>query len=308
MFTRVLAPIDTHPGAALSLALAEHIARHAHSDVLLLRVTADSTSADEGSEHRAALSQMADDIEARGVARPRVMVTPGRPENRILEIAEREGADLIIVAPHERSGLDALRHRSVTARLLTRTTTPLLVAPPRMEDAWYSADLLSAATSLVIVPVDGSALSEQAIVVGQRIAESWRRPLLLVRALEPVNLYGAGPELRRLERRVHNEEIQRIHMMMSSLRTRVAHRAQVPVEAMVMPGAAEEVIAHAAASYPGSLIVISTHGRGAAQRAMLGSVAMGVLRHAREPVLILPPTGAVRRGSSRTAERQIVER
>jgi nucleotide-binding universal stress UspA family protein len=290
------------------LALAEHIARHIRSDVLLMRVTEDSASAGEVSDHRAALARMADDIEARGGARPRIMVLSGRPENCILEVAEREGADLIVVAPHERAGLDALRHRSVTARLLTRTTIPLLVAPPRMESAWYSADLLSAATSLVIVPVDGSALSEQAIVVGQRIAESWRRPLLLVRALEPAILYGAGPELRRLERRAHDEEIQRIHVMMSSLRTRVAHRTGVPVEAMVIPGAAEGVIAHAAASYPGSLIVMSTHGRGAAQRAMLGSVAMGVLRHAREPVLILPPTGPVRRGAAHTAEREAVER
>ncbi len=146
MFTRVLAPIDTHPGAVVPLALAEHITRHAHSDLLLMRVTADSASGSEVSEHHAALARMADDIEARGGARPRVLVLAGRPENRILEVAEREGADLIIVAPHERAGLDALRHRSVTARLLTRTTIPLLVAPPRMEGSWYSADLLSAAT------------------------------------------------------------------------------------------------------------------------------------------------------------------
>jgi nucleotide-binding universal stress UspA family protein len=308
MFTRVLAPIDTHPDAAVSLALAEHIARHTHADLLLMRVVADSAMARDASDQQDALSQMADDIVARGGARPQIEVVSGRPENRILEVAEREGVDLILLAPHARAGLDALRHRSVTTRLITHTTIPILVAPEHADGAWYAADLLNAATSLVIVPVDGSALSERAITVGLRIAETWRRPLLLLRAIEPFSLYGAGPETTRLERRLHEEDAQRTHTAMSNLRARVARQTSVAVEAMVKPGPAESVIAHAADSYPGSLIVMSTHGRGAAQRALLGSVALGVLRRVHEPVLILPPIAAMQRATTRPATREPVER
>ena len=308
MFTRVLAPIDTHPDAAVSLALAEHIARHTHADLLLLRVVADSATTSEISDQRDALSRMGDDIEARGGRRPQIEVTRGRPEARILEVAERESVDLIVLAPHARAGLDALRHRSVTTRLITHTPIPILVAPEHADGAWYATDLLNAATSLVIVPVDGSALSERAISVGQRIAETWRRPLLLLRAIEPFSLYGAGPETTRLERRLHDEDAQRTHTSMSSLRARVARQASVSVEAMVKTGPAETVIAHAADSYPGSLIVMSTHGRGAAQRALLGSVALGVLRRVHEPVLILPPIATMQRTATRTAAREPVQR
>jgi len=308
MFTRVLAPIDTHPDATVSLALAEHIARHTRADLLLLRIIADSASARDASDQRDELSRMADDIVARGGTRPQIEVARGRPENVILEVAKREGVDLIVLAPHARSGLDVLRHRSVTTRLVTHTSIPLLVAPEHLDGAWYAADLLNAATSLVIVPVDGSALSEQAISVGRSVAEAWRRPLLLLRAIEPFSLYGAGPETTRLERRLHDEDAQRTHTAMSSLRARVARQSSVTVEAMVKPGGAEHVIAHAADSYPGSLIVMSTHGRGAAQRALLGSVALGVLRSVHEPVLILPPVATMQRATPRPPAREPVER
>ena len=308
MFKRVLAPIDTHPDAADSLALAEHIARHTHAGLLLMRVVAETATSLDANGQRDALSRMADDIEARGGARPRIEVIPGRPETAILDVAERDGVDLIVLAPHARVGLDALRHRSVTTRLITHTMIPLLVAPEHLDGIWHAADLLNAATSLVVVPVDGSALSERAIGVGRQIAETWRRPLLLLRAIEPFSLYGAGPEMTRLERRLHEEDAQLTHTTMSSLRARVARQTDVSVEAMVKRGAADEVIAHAADSYPGSLIVMSTHGRGAAQRALLGSVALSVLRQAREPVLILPPVVTMPRSSQRASARQPVGR
>lgn len=309
MFTRVLAPIDTHPDAAISLALAEHIARRTHANLLLMRVIAEKVSSLDASDQRDALSRMADDIEVRGGARPRIAVIPGRPETAILEVAEREDVDLIVLAPHARAGLDALRHRSVTTRLITHTMIPLLIAPEHIGDAWHAADLLNAATSLVIVPVDGSALSERAIGIGRQIAETWRRPLLLLRAIEPFSLYGAGPETTRLERRLHEEDAQLTHTAMSSLRARLARQTDVSVEAMVKRGAPDEVIAHATDSYPGSLIVMSTHGRGAAQRALLGSVALSVLRRSREPVLILPPVVTMPHAAApRASSRQPVSR
>lgn len=308
MFTRILAPVDTHPDAVITLALAEHIARRAHADLLLLRVVPDTATPVDVDDQLDELSRMADDIEARGGRRPHIEVAYGRPDARILETAKREGVDLIILAPHARAGLDVLRHRSVTARLMTHTVVPMLIAPEHLDGSWHASDLLNAATSLVIVPVDGSALSEQAIGIGQRVAETWQRPLLLLRAMEPFSLYGAGPEINRLERSMHEELAQQTHTSMSSLRARVARHCEVAVEAMVKPGAAERVIAHAVDSYPGSLIVMSTHGRGAAQRALLGSIALSVVRQVHEPVLILPPL-AIMRGASRGADiRQPVAR
>ncbi|HZC07647.1 MAG TPA: universal stress protein [Ktedonobacterales bacterium] len=294
MFTRVLAPIDTHPDAIVSVALAEQIARHTHAELFLMRVVPDATSKGDVVAHRESLERLAADITVRGGLEPHIEVVTGRPDARILETAEREDVDLIVLAPHARAGLDALRHRSVTTRLISHTAVPLLVAPEHNIGSW-PAGLLSAATSLVIVPVDGTALSEQAIGIGERIAETWERPLLLLRVIEPFSLYGAGPTTTLLERQLSEEDAQQAHSVLSNLRARVARQTNVAVEAMVKQGAADRVIAQAADSYPGSLIVMSTHGRKATERAVLGSVALNVLRRSHEPTLILPPMAVMRR-------------
>ncbi len=293
MFTRILAPIDTHADAIAAAALAEQVAYRTQGDLILFRVIAETATPHETSAHREDLERLAADINARGGVFPRVEVVMGRPEARILEAAEREQADLIVLAPHARSGLEALRHRSVTMRLIARTSIPLLIAPEHSSVAW-PAELLTTPTSLVIVPVDGSALSERAIGIAERIAEMWGRPLLLLRAISPLNLYGAGPDTTMLERTLRDEEAQVTHNALNNLRARVARQTSVAVEAMVKPGIADQVIAQAVDSYPGSLVVMSTHGRGAAQRAMLGSVTLSVLRRVHEPTLILPPAAVAR--------------
>ena len=292
MFTRILAPIDTHADAIAAATLAEQVAYRTRGELILLRVIPETATAPEMSAHRDDLERLAADINERSGILPRVAVVMGQPEARILETAEREQADLIVLAPHARSGLEALRHRSVTMRLVAHARIPLLVAPQHSGGAW-PVELLTTPTSLVIVPVDGAALSERAIGIGERVADMWGRPLLLLRVISPLDLYGAGPDTTILERTLREEDAQLAHQALHNLRERVARQTSVAVEAMVKPGTAEQVIAQAADSYPGSLVVMSTHGRNATQRAMLGSVTQSVLERAHEPTLILPPAAAI---------------
>ncbi|WP_145723421.1 universal stress protein [Mesorhizobium tianshanense] len=49
---------------------------------------------------------------------------------------------------------------------------------------------------------------------------------------------------------------------------------------------ADEIV-KAAGEWPADLIVIGSHGRGGVQRALLGSVADGVIRHASCPILVI---------------------
>jgi nucleotide-binding universal stress UspA family protein len=48
------------------------------------------------------------------------------PASHILHLAQKTGADLIVMATHGRSGLDRLRHGSVTEQVLRQSTIPLL--------------------------------------------------------------------------------------------------------------------------------------------------------------------------------------
>ena len=64
----------------------------------------------------------------------------------------------------------------------------------------------------------------------------------------------------------------------------------ISVEVEVLDGFDPAAQIAAAARRLGSeLICMPTHGRTGLSRALLGSVAQGVLRHAEVPVLVLPP-------------------
>jgi nucleotide-binding universal stress UspA family protein len=60
-----------------------------------------------------------------------------------------------------------------------------------------------------------------------------------------------------------------------------------PVLEFVPVGDAASEIAKAAEDWPADLIVIGSHGRGGIRRALLGSVAEGVMRQASCPVLVV---------------------
>jgi nucleotide-binding universal stress UspA family protein len=56
----------------------------------------------------------------------------------------------------------------------------------------------------------------------------------------------------------------------------------------VKGGDPASIIAQTAAMYPGSLLVMTTHGRRGLPRVLMGSVALQVVEHAITPVLLVP--------------------
>ena len=70
-------------------------------------------------------------------------------------MATLENVDLVVLAPHLRGGMEALRHPSVTARMLTRAPAPLLIFPDAMPYIGAKS-LLADPKSCILVPLDGS--------------------------------------------------------------------------------------------------------------------------------------------------------
>jgi len=74
----------------------------------------------------------------------------------------------------------------------------------------------------------------------------------------------------------------------------VASHPGAPFEIVMRTGDARDVIVNTAVEVGADLIVMGTHGRRGLRRALLGSVAESVLRHAPCPVLLMrsPPEPA----------------
>ena len=84
--------------------------------------------AEHTKQHAAAvLNRVAAAAKAAGIACETVQVEHDHPYQAIIATAEAKGCDLIVMASHGRSGISAVLLGSVTNKVLTHTTIPVLV-------------------------------------------------------------------------------------------------------------------------------------------------------------------------------------
>ncbi|HEY5059244.1 MAG TPA: universal stress protein [Gaiellaceae bacterium] len=147
----------------------------------------------------------------------------------------------------------------------------------------------------IVWATDGSEVADCALPLVTELARAHHSKIVAVHANEVLSGRFGGATLLADE-----DEIRaKVEQQVAELRD-AGFVAELTVETGIRRGI-EELIATAATEVKADLIVVSTHGRGAAATAMLGSVAKGLLHIAPCPVLVVTPTYA--RAASATAER-----
>ena len=134
----------------------------------------------------------------------------------------------------------------------------------------------------LIVPTDFSPSSELALTAATGLARRFRAHLTLVHVVdvpEEFSELNAAAYMRVMETTVQRE--------METRRRRV-EEAAVPVDTLVVRGAAAQTIVDTARSKGVDLIVMGTHGRTGLQHLLIGSVAERVVRLAPCPVMVVP--------------------
>ena len=137
----------------------------------------------------------------------------------------------------------------------------------------------SIAASTILVPLDGSPLSERALPYAERMAEATSADLVLIRVL-PANLFQPAEDDPALAEEAHR--YLAIHG--DQIRTR-----GVQVKTVCVWGNPAAMILDQVQSKRANLIVMATHGRSGPGRWVYGSVADEVLRRAPVPVIEVPP-------------------
>lgn len=145
--------------------------------------------------------------------------------------------------------------------------------------------------SKVIVPLDGSDLSEQALPYAQLVAKSLSAPIELVQAFDilPPGMLGAQSQgvMDQLVAGAQN----RAESYLSGVRLRLEADGYLASTAAVRSSPAEAIVAQASTD-PSALVVMSTHGRGGIARWVLGSVTDRVLHTMPNPMLIVRAAGS----------------
>jgi len=140
----------------------------------------------------------------------------------------------------------------------------------------------------ILVPIDGSPTAHAGLAEAIRLAKLTGGSLRLVHVLDELAFTG-GMEFYGAE---VLKRLQDGGQKVLAEGERVAKAAGVPVETKLYESFGDrlaDLIEKEVEDWKADLIVIGTHGRRGLRRALLGSDAEQVARHATEPVLLLRP-------------------
>jgi len=135
----------------------------------------------------------------------------------------------------------------------------------------------------VLIAVDDDPVSVRAADVGAELAQSLGGEVALIHVNDIALHYAGDTGI------AHGELRARAKQESKALLTGYRERLSLHPSTLefVEAGPPATTIARAAKEWPADLIVIGSHGRSGMRRALLGSVAEGVMRNAPCPVLVV---------------------
>jgi nucleotide-binding universal stress UspA family protein len=225
--------------------------------------------------------------------RPKQVIRVGDPRREILLEAESLDRPLIVLASHGRGGLSRLVFGSVASGVLRASRGPILIVRAR-----HLADQVRQVTfKKLLVPLDGSALSEAALPFAVKLAHDAGAQLVLVRVAETfrdelpkntTNLF-MEPSYKAMLARFETLE-QETSTYLAAVAERLRGES-IDVSTEALSGDPYREITAAVERVTPDLIVMATHGRGGITRWFYGSVADRLLTTTTLPILLVRSAG-----------------
>jgi nucleotide-binding universal stress UspA family protein len=195
------------------------------------------------------------------------------------------GITTVVMTSHGRGGLSRAWLGSIADALVRHVDVPVLIVRPNGGSQPTDADAVR--LDHILVPLDGSTLSEGA--VGQAVAfgAAFHARYTLLQVMAPPIALAGAPDapvawIEQDLEPLREAGLQYLEGVAAPLRARGIHvDTAVVMQSQSAPGILEEAAAREA-----DMIVMATHGRGGYRRVALGSVADKVLRGATIPVLM----------------------
>ncbi|MAT98157.1 MAG: hypothetical protein CL608_13515 [Anaerolineaceae bacterium] len=207
----------------------------------------------------------------------------------IVDTAVAEDIDLIVMSTHGFTGFSRWFLGSVTEKVLRSAPCPVLV----IRDA--------RPFSHVLITLDGSPLSEQALAPGFALAQSFDAAVTLLRVkqaemLNPNLVKELEIHERGLGSQVQDEFYFRAEHYLERLAEEHQHLSTQQVQTLVPSGPVAAEILEAIEAEAIDLVVISTHGRTGLRRWVYGSITEKVMRQANCSMLIIRPPAEALKG------------
>ena len=203
----------------------------------------------------------------------RTILRDGDPRRVILDMAEAEEADLVVLGRTGRGGGPGFMHLgSVVEHMAHHTNHPLAVIPPGAQ----------APIQRIVVGVDGSSESRHAVDWCGGLAVTTGATVVAVMVAEPNVGWTPGSSTAKWR---HDAE-RRLEELVPSLLV-----AGIKVDSVVQPDLhPADGLLGVASARGGDVLVIGTRGAGGFFGLRAGGVAMKVLHRASLPIVLVPPT------------------
>jgi len=213
-------------------------------------------------------------VERRGIA----------PGTVILNYADQEDVDLIVMGTHGRRGLGHLFLGSVAEEIVRRARCPVLTVREQKEPQKIEA------LEHILVPLDFSEHSRNALAYAKNIAAAYAARLHLLHVVEGSihpYFYSLGKSsILDLYPEVEPRSRQELEKMF-----REVEGPEVEMELHVIAGRANSDILKFAEKKASDLIVIATHGLTGIEHFFIGSTTQKVVRRALCPVFTVKSFG-----------------
>lgn len=289
---KIMVPLDGSELAEKPLASAAVLARALGASLLLIRVQesvahfADQALHEQVAKFRESeihryLEKVAQADELADVSRE-VLTVSGPVADSILDVVSDYDVDLIMMSSHGRSGIGLWVYGSIAAKVLRHAPCPTIILQAK-------ADIPMFSHQQILVPLDGSALAEQALDYAMMIAQVTGSELILLRvtgitqlAIDSVDPLVMKQDLDKIEER----ELLEAREYLESVQQRLAGSGMA-VNIEVLSGPVAETILAFTARNEVDLITMSSHGRSGVSRWFYGSVARKVLNNSHCAMLII---------------------
>ncbi|MGA1249117.1 MAG: universal stress protein [Candidatus Kapaibacteriota bacterium] len=142
----------------------------------------------------------------------------------------------------------------------------------------------------ILVPIDFSQHSQQALIYAKEWAKQWSATLHLIHVIEPVIFpvdWGYTPvDLSDVEKEYQQTAENELTKIIESLH----NKGYSAIPQVLHGGRSSDEIIQYAKDHGISMICIATNGRGGVEHLLLGSTTERVVRKAPCPVLVIRPT------------------
>lgn len=265
MYTRILVPVDGSSFSNQILPLAGTIAKSTGAQLALYRVVEQS---DKLTDVERELRVLADAHGAQALCKE----VHGYVAEAILEEAGRVPGTLVAITSHGRSGVMRALLGSTALNVLRTGGEPILVYRPQEQGPGPTA--ATGAIERIVVPLDGSPLSESIIPQAVELARWLKARLVVVTVLDPAVADASGVAA--------GDVMESNYVHAQAARLTSEHGIDAGWE--VLHGDPEKAIPQFMRSWPHSMLAMTTRGRSALHSALLGSVTAAALRDGGVPV------------------------